>query len=530
MKTCLRLAASYLACITAAHAASGYVKIVNDSSQNFTLTTNQQLAKSIGLPDVLPHNSEQNYFMTLSNSESGNDFVYRNDAGKTFKVHTDSAMTFVDHHTLLQKMPYLTVDWGDFTKDFEINYLLPLTWNDSNSVSKQQVRVDTDDGVIALYKQKPDYVLTVMSYNTDKDGTGGDHDPRHHSTQDIFSLFENRLIPIPDLLMIQEGQYDNIYKYETEFAKFSGGTTWFGFYAPEQGRQDSNMILVNPRYSAGVKTGTFTFKDQSGWGLVGKRNAAYVDISLSNVVAGGSPSDYVRFFDTHLESGRCQVHDCIASSTRKKQFDEIMNYPRDNVSGIVLGGDFNTMPGQDNLTGLTSYKHGDLVYSFDNYMGNSSINWAEPITCTWSTCLLITAGIGQQLDYIYNNPLNLPNYKTHAVYPFVGSKQVDGYSDHLPVWVTLFYEKLPQTCTSVTIENKGWYVLDATPDKVESACYTRASYSLTKGNAVDISVARGTVINLHAVAGKSKQIQIDQPGKVTMSGTTLFPSIEFMPN
>jgi hypothetical protein len=47
---------------------------------------------------------------------------------------------------------------------------------------------------------------------------------------------------------------------------------------------------------------------------------------------------------------------------------------------------------------------------------------------------------------------------------------------------------------------------------------------------VDISVARGTVINLHAVAGKSKQIQIDQPGKVNMSGTTPFPSIEFKPN
>ncbi|MDP1573538.1 MAG: endonuclease/exonuclease/phosphatase family protein [Coxiellaceae bacterium] len=423
---------------------AGDVKFINHSQETFVLTaeSNAQKAKQLGLPAVIQSDTDQNYYLSLSDANVGEHYDYATTDGKLhFSIDVKSTQTNIYHHVLRQTVDYLTVNWGNVLQNSNIHYVLPLFWKDDSYESGQQVRVDADNNaIIGLFSEEPKNALTVMSYNTDKDGTGSDHDPQYHQFSDILGLFTSGRIPTPDVLMIQEGLgAEDAVTYQQTLAALAMGK-WYSYYATEGTRLDSNIILVNPKYNATqIQSGSIVFKNQCGWGLVGARNAAYVDIPASEILQDTVPGN-VRIFDTHLESGRDGDIFSHAAQVRMSQFNEILNYPRTNVASLIVAGDFNTMSVFDETTGLTQYQLGDLTTVFDKYMGDPNVNWGQPITCTWAVCTQYTFNTGMWLDRMYTTAQSIPGYKTYVLYPFVGH-QANGYSDHLPVWVTLYYEK-----------------------------------------------------------------------------------------
>ena len=322
-----------------------------------------------------------------------------------------------------------------------INFVLPLFWQDDSYKQDQPIRVDSDNNaVIGIFSKKPKNILTVMSYNTDKDGTGTDHNPKYKSINDIIDLFTTKKLPTPDVLMIQEGLgQQDLSTFKNALSQLTNGD-WYAYYKTEGSRPDSNIIFVNSRINfKNISSGNIIFRDQCGWGLVGKRNAVYVDLPASEFLPINS-SNKIRIFDTHLESGSGSDIFFHAAKVRFSQFNEILNYPRTDISSLIIAGDLNTMPIFDSTTGLTNYQFGNLVSVFDNYLGNAKVNWGQPITCTWSTCTKYTLNTGMWTDRMYNTPLNLSGYKTYVLYPTVGH-HVDGVSDHLPIWTTFYFEK-----------------------------------------------------------------------------------------
>ncbi|GEM_PF-6646377 len=429
---------------TSAFSDSGEVKFINHSNETFTLnnTDAQKSAQLIGLPLTIPINTDKNYTVTLSDANVGSHYQYSSADNKLhFSIDVKSTQTYIYHHTSKQSVDYLSINWENTLQNSDIHYVLPLFWKDDSYLNNQAVRVDADNNaIIGIFSEEPKNVLTVMSYNTDKDGTGTDHNPQYHQTSDILNLFTSGRIPTPDVLMIQEGLgAQDLTAYQQTLSNLVAGK-WFGYYTTEGSRLDSNIILVNPKYNANeIQSGSFSFQQQCGWGLVGKRNATYIDIPISDILQTQTPGN-LRIFNTHLESGSGSDIFLHAAQVRYAQFNEILNYPRTNVAELVVGGDFNTMPIFDDVTGLTKYQLGDLTSGFDKYLGDPTVNWGQPITCTWSTCSQYTFHVGMWLDRLYTNKVSTPGYKTYVLYPVV-AHNVDGYSDHLPVWVTLYFDK-----------------------------------------------------------------------------------------
>lgn len=430
--------------VASAFSDSGAVKFINHSNETFSLVNAdaKKTAQLIGLPITILSHSDQNYYLSLSDADVGLHYQYSSQDGKLhFSIDVKSAQNYIYHHTTKQNIDYLSVDWENTLENSDIHYVLPLFWKDDSYISGQPVRVDADnDAIIGIFSNEPKNVLTIMSYNTDKDGTGTDHNPQYHSTSDILNLFTRGRLPIPDVLMIQEGLgIQDLALYQQTLEQVAPGK-WFGYYATEGSRSDSNIILVNPKYNAhDIQSDMFSFKAQCGWGLVGKRNAVYVDIPISDILQSKTPGNF-RIFNTHLESGSGSDIFLHAAQVRFAQFNEILNVPRSNVVGLVIGGDFNTMPIFDDITGLTKYQFGDLISVFDKYLGDPNVNWGQPITCTWATCAQYTFHAGMWLDRLFSNTLSVPGYQTDVLYPFV-AHHVDGYSDHLPVWVTLYFDQ-----------------------------------------------------------------------------------------
>lgn len=423
---------------------SGAVKFINHSHEIFTLTNPdvKKTAQLIGLPITIPTDSDQNYYLTLSDANVGSHYQYSSQDGKLhFSIDIKSMQNYVNHHTAKQTVDYLSVNWENLLYHSDIHYVLPLFWKDDGYRDSQAVRVDSDNNtIIGIFTKEPNNVLTIMSYNTDKDGTGTDHNPQYHQSSDILNLLTSGRLPTPDVLMIQEGLgAQDLALYQQTLSQIVPGK-WFGYYATEGERADSNIILINPKYTADdIHSGMFFFQSQCGWGLVGKRNAIYVDIPIADILQT-QVSGNLRIFDTHLESGSGSDIFFHAAAVRFSQFNEILNFPRNNVVGLVMGGDLNTMPIFDDATGLTKYQFGDLVSVFDKYLGDPNINWGQPITCTWSTCSQYTLHVGMWLDRLFSNTLSVPGYQTYVLYPVV-DHQVDGYSDHLPIWVTLYFDR-----------------------------------------------------------------------------------------
>lgn len=421
---------------------AGIVKFMNHSSETFTLVNSdaKKTAQFIGIPMTIPSNSNQNYYLTLSDADVGSHYQYfSTDRKLHFSIDIKSTQTYIFHHTTKRTVDYLSVDWENILENSDIHYVLPLFWNEPSYITEQPVRVDTDNNaLIGIFSQEPNNVLTIMSYNTDKDGTGTDHDPKYHDISDILNLLTSGRLPIPDVLMIQEGLgAQNLALYQQTLSQLVPGK-WYGYYATEGSRSDSNIMLVHPKYNTGIQSGAFSFKEQCGWGLVGKRNAVYVDIPIADIVQTKTPG-YFRIFNTHLESGRGSDIFFHAAQVRFAQFNEILHFPRTSVVELVIGGDFNTLPIFDDVTGLTKYKFDDLMSVFDQYLGDSRINWGQPITCTWGDCTQYTFQVGMWLDRLLSTALSVPGYRTYVLYPVV-AHHVDGYSDHLPIWVTLYFD------------------------------------------------------------------------------------------
>lgn len=445
--------------MTTAFCDSGDVRLINYSTEMFVLhctlphgrVTECLRNTSIGLPTAIPSNSDQNYRITLIDTDVGKKYEYTSTTTNNhFSIDIKSMQNFVDHHTTVRTIEYLSVNWENILQQSSnIHYVLPLFWNNSNSMDGQPVRVDTNNNaLIGIFSQKPTNAITIMSYNTDKDGTGSDHNSKYNNISDIINLFSQNIIPTPDVLMIQEGLgAQNLATYQQALSKIIPGN-WYGYYATEGDRADSNIILVSPQYNTNhIQAGTLVFQNQCGWGFIGKRNAVYVDIPIADITQTATPGN-LRIFNTHLESGKDSDIFLHAAQVRFAQFNEIVNYPRDNVAGMIIGGDFNTMPIFDDITGLTRYQLGDFLSVFDNYLGDRNINWGQPITCTWSTCADYTLHTGMWLDRLFTNNLSTPEYQTYALYPFV-AHQADGYSDHLPVWITIYYEPTASSVLSL---------------------------------------------------------------------------------
>lgn len=424
---------------------SGDVKFVNQSNDTFSIhdTNSQKSAQLIGLPISIQSNSDQNYHVSLSDSHVGEHYQYTNTSGNLhFSIDVKSTQNFIYHHALKQSVDYLSVNWENILQHSSIHYVLPLFWNDNNGSVDQAVRVDSDNNaVIGIFSSEPTNVLTIMSYNTDKDGSGTDHNPQYNNINDILNLFLQTHLPTPDILMIQEGLgKKDLSFYQQTLSKLVPGK-WYGYSATEGSRSDSNIILISPKYDANhLQFGTLIFKNQCGWGLVGKRNAVFVDIPMKDILQTSILGN-LRIFDTHLESGSGSDIFLHAAQVRLAQFNEIIHYPSTSVVSTIIGGDFNTMPIFDDITGLTHYQLGDFISVFDKYLGDPTVNWGQPITCTWSTCAQYTFHLGIWLDRMFVNALSVPGYKAYVLYPFV-DHQVDGYSDHLPVWFTVYYDKI----------------------------------------------------------------------------------------
>lgn len=422
---------------------SGNVKFINQSNETFSIqdANAEKLAQLIGLPIYIKSHTDKNIHIALPDSTIGQHYEYTNQNGSLhFSIDVKSIPSYIYHHTSKQSVTVLSVDWGNLLQHSDIHFVLPLYWKNNNGID-QLVRVDADNSaVIGIFPQEPSNVLTVMSYNTDKDGTGTDHNPQVNNINAILNLFLQQRLPTPDVLMIQEGLGDkDLSLYQRTLSTLVPGK-WYGYFATEGSRADSNIILVHPKYAANhLQSGTLVFNNQCGWGLVGKRNAVYVDIPMQDIL--GTPvHGALRIFNTHLESGSGSDIFLHAAQVRLAQWNEILNYPKTNVSNTIIGGDLNTMPIFDDMTGLTHYQFGDLVSVFDKYLGDPAVNWGQPITCTWSTCSQYTAHVGMWLDRMVINALSIPEYKTYVLYPVV-DHQVDGYSDHLPIWFTVFYDK-----------------------------------------------------------------------------------------
>lgn len=429
---------------TAAFSDAGEVKFINHSDETFLLknVAKAKAATLIGLPTKIESDTDQNYEVSIADADAGQHYEYVSENGKQhFSIDVKSAPNYIFHHTAYQNVDYLSVNWENLLQNSDVHYVLPLSWQDNNTVDGQQVRVDSDNNaIIGIFSQKPANAITIMSYNTDKDATGTDHNPIYNKPSDIVNLFTTGLLPKPDVLMIQEGLgAQDSQAYLQSLTQMTPGK-WYHYYATEGSRPDSNIIFIGPQYSADLmSSGTIYFKAQCGWGLVGKRNADYVDIPLSKILQTPIPGN-LRIFDTHLESGEGADIFFHVAQVRFEQFSEILNYTRVNVAQLFVGGDLNTMPIFDDSTGLTKYKVGDLTSVFDKYLGDVNVNWGQPITCTWSTCTTYTFHFGMWLDRMFTSALQAPGYKVYVLYPYVGH-QVDGHSDHLPVWVTLYYDK-----------------------------------------------------------------------------------------
>ena len=164
---------------------SGLVKFINHAHESFSInnTDQQKSAQLIGLPISIPADTDKNYHITLSNADVGSHYQYESDNGKLhFSINVRSKQTFIHHHSTFQTVDYLTVNWENCLQDSDIHYVLPLFWNDSSYLNGQAVRVDShNNAIIGIFSQEPKNVLTVMSYNTDKDGTGTDHNPQYQN-------------------------------------------------------------------------------------------------------------------------------------------------------------------------------------------------------------------------------------------------------------------------------------------------------------------------------------------------------------
>ncbi len=270
--------------------------------------------------------------------------------------------------------------------------------------------------------------LIVMSYNIDQNGTGGDGSrekgtPRRR-LDNILNLF-GTAIPFPDILLLQEvlNDEEDFTSIKNCLQKGQPGSNWHHYFAAEGTRDEGNAVLS--RYPL-HNPGTLVFNKQSGYGEKNPRNAVHTDI------VAGEAKKTIRVYSTHLESGENLLGAIKAvTDTQKAQFQQLKDdADKSGTSMQIIGGDFNNpfqIPEYRELLKLFAWDIQPFIDTFRDFKGdrttcfykNSIIKFAE-------TLKIVTI----DFDYILSTTSNVCN-------PEIGGEDSKGWSDHLPIWVTI---------------------------------------------------------------------------------------------
>jgi endonuclease/exonuclease/phosphatase family metal-dependent hydrolase len=392
---------------------AGHIRLTNDTAYSWRKNDQLPYQMEWDFPEIIPPHSEKIVYVEFKETmfKNWND----DSASVQYRIGSPTPSTFCIKAKVNNGVRQLQVDWQTCRNRNDLS-IIPLPISGDSHLGF------VHDGEVSLIvTEQPDRYFTVMSFNIDKNGSAGDG-THEEGLDGIMNLFEREIIPVPDILLLQEAHdlrdQDRDYKLNENDKKNKDldrlmqclqdkchiKTSWNKYFAAESDdwqkyinagndnrdpmlKRDGNAILSRLPFH---NTGVLWFENQRG--NYAGRNAVYADIQIGQRI--------IRIYSAHLE---CDLH----LLTQAKQLDELVMKAKASDNSII-GGDFN-IPSSLISSNLNFH---DL---FKDIKGN---------TCHFKFPLQPDG----RFDYILSR-------ERQGIYcQTIGDAQ--GRSDHQPIWVT----------------------------------------------------------------------------------------------